>query len=283
MKKILVPTDFSPNSRAGVRFAIHWATLQKLELVFVNVLNVLRVSSWSDAYFEKYTANEENSCRTKLEKFVAGIYDTMNIKPGKHSFLVVQGISADISLLDYCNKNKGIDCICISTRGAGKLKKIFGTNTGNLINNSEVPVLAIPQNYKVRDINNIMYAADLRNYTDEIKRVLDFAKPLKTNVEVVHFSWPEEILFDEKTIEASFKKQYKYGLKLHFEKNDGIHSLVENLENQIRKRKPSIVIMFTNQQRTFFQKLFLSSKTEEMSFRLKVPLLVFNKNGSREL
>jgi nucleotide-binding universal stress UspA family protein len=283
MKKILVPTDFSANSRAGVRFAIHWATRQKLELVFVNILNVLKVTSWSDAYFEKYTANEEKSCKAKLEKFIADIYGQMNVKPGKHSFLIVHGISADVSILDYCSKNKGIDYICISTRGSGKLKKIFGTNTGNLITRSEVPVLAVPKNYKVRDINNIMYAADFRNYTDEIKRVIDFAKPLKTNIEVVHFSWPEEILFDEKTIEASFKKQYKYGLKLHFEKNDGIHSLVENLETQISKRKPSVVIMFTNQQRTFFQKLFLSSKTEEMSFRLKIPLLVFNKNRVQKL
>ena len=54
MKKILVPTDFSANSRAGVRFAIHWATQQKLDLVFVHVLNILRVTSWSDRYFAKY-------------------------------------------------------------------------------------------------------------------------------------------------------------------------------------------------------------------------------------
>jgi hypothetical protein len=39
-------------------------------------------------------------------------------------------------------------------------------------------------------------------------------------------------------------------------------------------RKPSVLIMFTNQQRTFFQKLFLSSKAEELSFQAKVPLLV---------
>ena len=86
-------------------------------------------------------------------------------------------------------------------------------------------------------------------------------QPLKTKIEVVHFSWPDEISFDEKTIEAAFKKQFKYGLKLHFEKNDGVHSLIENLQNQIRIRKPSVVGMFTNQKRTFFQKLFLARKS----------------------
>jgi predicted RNA-binding protein with PIN domain len=93
----------------------------------------------------------------------------------------------------------------------------------------------------------------------------------------LHFTWPDEITFDEKTIESAFKKQYKYGLKIHFEKNDAVQSLIQNLQNQIRIRKPSVVTMFTNQQRTFFQKLFLSSKAEELSFQAKVPLLVFNK------
>ena len=79
-------------------------------------------------------------------------------------------------------------------------------------------------------------------------------------------------------IETAFKKKYKYGLKIHFEKNDAVKSLIENLQTQIRITKPSVVIMFTNQQRTLFNKIFLSSKAEELSFETKVPLLVFNKN-----
>ncbi len=278
MKKVLVPTDFSANSKSGVRFAINWASQQKIELVFVHVLYILKATRWSDAYFEKYAEQEKELCSTKFEKFIAGIYRQMNVKSGIHSYLIVQGISADVSILDYCSKNQDIDYICISTRGAGKFKKIFGTNTGNLITKSSIPVLAVPKNYKVADIRSVLYATDLRNYEDEIKKVVAFAQPLKIQIEAVHFTWPDEISFDVKTIEATFKKEFKYGLKLYFEKNDGTHSVIENLEKQIRIRKPSIVIMFTDQERTFFQKLFLSSKAEQLSFQLKVPLLVFNKN-----
>ena len=277
MKKILIPTDFSANSKAGVRFAIHWATRQKLELVFVHVFNILRVTNWSEAYFEKYAEEEKKLCYTKLEKFIADIYRQMNVKVGKYSNVIIEGLAADISILDYCGKNPGIDYICISTRGAGKFKKLFGTNTGNLITKSEIPVLAVPQRYKVGEVKSILYATDLRNYAPEIKEVIAFAQPLKTKIEVVHFTWPDEISLDEKSIEVALKKQFKYGLKLHFEKNDGVHSIIEKLQNQIKIRKPSIVIMFTNQKRTFFQKLFLSSKSEELSFEAKVPLLVFNK------
>jgi nucleotide-binding universal stress UspA family protein len=278
MKKILVPTDFSVNSKTGIRFAIHWATQQKMELVFMHVLHILRPTRWTDSYFAKFAEEEEKICRTKFEKFIAGIYSSMNAKPGRHSFVIVQGISADITIFDYCRKNKDTDYICISTRGAGKFNKIFGTNTGNLITKSEVPVLAVPKTYKVADVKNILYAADFRNYSAELKKVVDFALPLKAAIEVLHFTWPDEITFDENTTEAAYKKQYKYGLKIHFEKNDASHSLIQNLQNQIRIRKPSVVIMFTNQKRTFFQKLFLSSKAEDLSFKLRVPLLVFSKN-----
>ncbi|MBL7747085.1 MAG: universal stress protein [Chitinophagaceae bacterium] len=277
MKKILVPTDFSANSKSGIRYAINWASRQKFEITFIHVLYILRPTQWSDAFFEKYAEQEETICRKKFETFIAGIYRNMNIKPGKHSYKIIQGISADITILDYCRKNKDIDYICISTRGAGKFKKIFGTNTGNLITKSNVPVLAVPNNYKTSDITRILYAADFRNYPAELKKVIDFAMPLKASIEVLHLTWPDEITLDKTSIEAAFKKQYKYGLKIHFKKNDASNSLIQNLQNQIRVRKPSVVIMFTNQERTFFQKLFNSSKAESLSFNLKVPLLVFSK------
>jgi nucleotide-binding universal stress UspA family protein len=278
MKKVLVPTDFSANSKSGIRFAIHWAALQKLELVFVHVLHILRATQWTDTYYEKYAKQEEQNCSITFKKFIAGIYSSMKIKPGRHSFVIIQGISADVSILDYCSSNPGIDYICISTHGAGKLKRIWGTNTGNLITKSPFPVLAVPGTYRFTGIRRMMYAADFNNYEMELNRVVDFALPLKAQIEILHFSWPGETAAGEKMTETALNKKYKYGLKVHYENNDAVHSLTENIQQQINKRKPSLVIMFTNQERTFFQKLFLSSKAEELSFKTKVPLLVFNKN-----
>ena len=278
MKKVLVPADFSVNSKSGVRFAIHWATRQKLELVFVHVLYILRATRWSDSYFAKYADQEENLCRTKFEKFIAAIYKKMKVTPGKYSCIIVQGISADITILDYCGENPAIDCICISTRGAGKFKKIFGTNTGNLITKSAIPVLAVPKKYKTTDVKRVLYATDFCNYREEIKKVVAFAQPLKAAIEVIHFTGLKKSEFDKKAISPDLKTKFKYGLKVHIVKTDTTPSLSQNLQNQVRKRKPSVVIMFTEQKKTFLQKIFLSSQSEKLSFQAKVPLLVFNKN-----
>jgi len=97
-------------------------------------------------------------------------------------------------------------------------------------------------------------------------------------VEVVHFSWPDEVRLDKEIIESGITKEFGYPVKLHIEQSDAVHSLVQNLEKQIEVLKPSMAIMFTNQSRSLFQKIFLSSKAEQLSFDLKIPLLVFNKN-----
>ncbi len=261
-----------------MRFAIQWASQQKLELVFIHALFLLRPTGWSDVYFAEYAAGKEEEARRKLNRFVAEVYRNMKKKPGKHSCVVIQGVAADVSLLDYCKKNPGFDYISISTRGAGKLKKIFGTNTGNLITKSPVPVLAIPHSYRASQIKKVTYATDFRNYTNEVGKVVDFAKPLKASIEVLHFAWPEEVIVDQKLVESTFRKQFKYSMNLHVEKNNPTHTLIRNLQDQVRISKPSVVIMFTNQRRSFFDKLFLSSKSEEFSFQASVPLLVFGKN-----
>ncbi len=278
MKKVLVPTDFSNNSKAGLRFALQWSTMDKLELIFVHVLHILRPTQWTNAYFLKYAEKEKKNYKQKLEEFVARFCKSLNVKPRKYSCIIIEGFSADLAIMEYCRQQGDIDFICISTGGAGRFKRILGTNTGNLITKSEVPVIAIPKNYKVKPFKLLMYATDFQNYKEELKEVVAFARPLKTPVEVLHFTWPDEAIPDKEIIETGIKKQFKFPLKVHFERTDATHSLVQNLQKQIQASKPSIAIMFTDQNRSLYQRIFLSSKAEQLSFQLKVPLLVFNKN-----
>ena len=121
MKKILVATDFTESSKAGLRFALQWSAVQKIELIFIHVLHISRPTQWTDAYFLKYSENEKKNYQVRLEKFVAEVYETMNIKEERHSCMVIEGFSPDIAILDYCSHRSDIDFICIGTRGAGRL------------------------------------------------------------------------------------------------------------------------------------------------------------------
>jgi len=279
MKKILVTTDFSPASKSAIKFAINWSCQQKLQITFLNVHYILKRASWNESVLEKYVKKELKEADAKLREFVSEVYNESGVAPGKISTLTIEGLDADVCILDHVSKNPRYDCICISTRGAGKFKKILGTNTGNLITRSEIPVMAIPVNYNATEITKVMFATDLLNFEEEANQVIQFARPLKAKIEMIHFAWPNENLFNENLINEAFKKHFRYGLELHYEKNDAVHSLIEQLDEKIKVSNPSVVVMFTNKKRTFFQRMFLSSKSEELSFKARVPLLVFNKKN----
>jgi hypothetical protein len=174
-------------------------------------------------------------------------------------------------------KDKAFDFICISRRGGGKVKKIFGTNTSNLILQSEVPVIAVPNTYRHIKIKSVLYATDLSDLEKEMKKVVEFANPLGAEIELLHMNYPSDIVFNSKVIENVIRKFPESHIKYSLENINLLYNLVVNLQAVIKKHKPSILVMFTDQNQGFFQKLFLSSSTAEYSLNSSVPLLVYPK------
>lgn len=280
MKKtinILVPTDFSAASRAGMRFAIQWTRQQKGKLIFAHVLSVWHPTSWSDIRYEAYAAAQRTLYSRRLAKLAAEVCRQMDVSRKGYTTQVIEGLSADVTLTELSGQRSDIDLICMATRGAGKLKKLFGTHTGNLILRSEIPVIAVPAGYRTKPIKRILYATDLADCGEELSRLLKITRPLKPEVTVVHLAQPGEALLDPALVNQLWEKEYGYPVQLHYESADPSFSVAENLQKAISKGKPSLVVMFTDRKRTLFQRLFYPSQTEKISFQLKVPLLVFGK------
>ena len=276
-KKILVTTDFSDESKAGLRFAIQLASQYEYDLTFFHSFYIMIPTSWNYVKQEAYEKEETKKIQEKLKNFVDMVYKSMKVAKVNKKCVIKRSVFSHTNIREYAAENN-FSLICISTRGAGKFKRLFGTNTANLISYSDVPVIAVPFNYKKANIKTILYASDLINVEKELKRVIAFAKPLKLKVELLHFTSPLEILIDSKIIEIAVKKLSKYAITMNIKTADYAQTMVSSIESAIRKTKPSMMIMFTEQNRTLFQKLFLSSKSAEYTFKAKVPLLVFNKS-----
>ncbi len=277
MPKILVPTDFSTNSKAGIRFALQWSAKQKLTIQFIHFFNTRRLPQWTDADFKINVDREAVHFTQKLEKFVRAVYKSTNTVPGKYSCLAKYGLSADIAIMDYCRDHTDIHFISISTRGAGKLNKLLGTHTGNLTTRSKVPVITVPKNYRMKPVKDILYASDFSHYAKELKKVVAFARPLGAKIHVLHLSSPDEVIPNEKLIKKGIKDSLHYVIDLQIEKRRSSQSLLKDLQRQIYRLKPSLIIMFTDQHRNFFQKLLFPSKVEQLSFGMSLPLLSFKK------
>ncbi|MBW8523760.1 universal stress protein [Chryseobacterium chendengshani] len=279
MKKILVTTDFSEHSKAGLIFAMQLANQNNYHLTFLNVHHPLTPSAWDAVRMDDYEDEQKDMIRTKLLHFVEDVYKSSKIQTVPIEYVVEISVLPNACIIEYA-KEHSFDYICISTRGAGKLEKIIGTIAANLINHSATPVIVVPYDYKISDIKSILYASDLDDYTNEILEVVVFAKALNASIELLHFTSKSEENKHREEIEVKIEKLTDYPIHIHIiNKDPGVH-LVDAIELAVENMQfsPSVLIMFTGRTKNWFERIFYSSNSAQYAFQTKVPLLVFNKS-----
>lgn len=276
MKKILVTTDFSTHSKAGLRFAVQLAAQADLELVFFHCFQALIPTTIHRQRIENTMQEQAAENLKKLEKFVAGVHKGMKIAPGKYRCVVMENLNPESAILDYAREH-GVDFICIGTRGAGTLRKIIGTHTGNVMRKSPVPVLAVPHTYRVRPVKKLLYATDLESLDKEMSAVSAFAQTLDVRVDMAHFYYPGELKVDRADLAGMWRQKYKRLDGVFIEPFDSKAGFAAQLDALIQKTKPSIAVFFTHTNKTWFDKMFSTSRSQAFSFVTKVPMLVYRK------
>ncbi len=277
MKKILVTTDFSVNSKAAVRFAIQLASQSDTALTFLHVQHIMRMTSWNEATYAAYEKSEVAKAHKTLTDFVESVYKSLKISLVTHLYVIQNSPFADSTIMAYATDH-AFDYVCVSARGAGMMEKLFGTTTANLINQSAVPVIAVPGNYRAAKLTTVLYASDLSSLEPQLRRVVNFAKPAGAAVDLLHFSAPNEPVTDPEIIRMAVQTYTDYPVTVHLRPRHFETALTDEIESVIKARKPSVVVMFTTQNDGFFNRLFLSSNSVDCSFLTTAPLLVFKKS-----
>ena len=147
--KILVTTDYSVNSNAGIRFAIQLASEHRFSLVFLHVIELLIATRWNDVKAKIHADPVIRYEQEKLEKFVK---DTIRRSKGKISRFecsVRYGAPVSRAIIDFAVERK-VNFICMATRGAGRVRRIIGTHTSAVIDRSLLPVFAARRTTGVR-------------------------------------------------------------------------------------------------------------------------------------
>ena len=277
MQKILVTTDFSNNSKAGIRFAMQLAVQGNYELIFYNVVEILKPVTWLDAMFKEFADNEVERFTLGLQKFVYQIHWKSKLPEVKYSCIAEVGLDVDKHIIAFAKKNK-VDFICMSTRGAGNIAKIFGTNASEIITTSPIPVIVVPQSYRLKTIKSIVYSSDMENLEREMKHILAFNQSIHdVKLDVFHYEFLPNLEANKKHLNKLAAKFESNNIKFHFKKLEVDHSLTTQMHRDIPATKTSLLILFTKQNRNWFERLFLSSNSAEMTFNTKIPMLVFRK------
>jgi hypothetical protein len=227
-------------------------------------------------FFNEYKDQEVERLSEDLKKFIHSVIGKDKAEFADIKFVVDNCNSTEKDIIKYAENNQ-IDFICIATQGAGMLRKVMGTHTSYIVNNSKVPVLVIPSHYRAKPIKNATYLSDFENLEGEILKISKLSTQIPFHLEVLHYS---TTVIDKKKFEKDrelFDTKEFENIQLNIQKNDLELSLVDRVAKYVQKSKPELLIMFTKREKGFFESIFLPSKSAELTYSTRVPVLIFSK------
>lgn len=271
MKSILVATDFSTNAKNALKYANSFAEATQHQLSLMNVY-MPSVGQYSPvhAIIAEETTNEKSRAHKQLKTLI-GKYVTV---PVTETVAVGDTIN---EILNTCKTTKA-NFIIVGTHGASGLKKaLVGSNTSKVIAKAEVPVIAVPEKYRFEKIETIVYASDMKNAVNELKVLIPLAKILNASIEIVYlkYGWDKDPSMKAE-LEKRIKKLSYKNISIVEQKATIEKTMIDQLKSYIRKRKPQLLAMFPAD-KSWLDKIFTSSKTEDLAYELKVPLISIRK------
>jgi nucleotide-binding universal stress UspA family protein len=275
MKKIMVTTDLSVNSKSAIRMAIRLAKLGNASLSVLNVCHIPKPFGWTQIAYEKFVKKSMDKLTAELSAFVSRICRSMGLEPIKFRAVVINSLLVVSTINDYAEGEK-FDCILIGTRGAGLLKKLFGTNTSDLMSISKIPIISIPSKYRCRKIKAIVYSTDMEDFEKELPRIMDFATFLRTEIQMLSITLPFERINNPEQIQMHITKEFKSPIKFIQANRNIENSLIEDIYLSIKLR-PNVILALFSHHRSGFEKLFFPSNAERYSFFANVPILAMSK------
>ncbi len=278
-KKVLVPIDFSANSKKAMRFAIQFALQTNSEILFFHVVNIIPPTTdgaWDFPYYAQLQENEVNRSQNYLEKLVKKIAGKSAISSNYKCFCQLS-TNVNVEINNFAEQHK-VDFICIGATGTGVIGKLFGTVASYLMVHSEVPVFVIPKNYRMKPLADICLSTDMIDPEPEISKVQKLANSLGAMLGVVHFDYEIDLKENRANFNQIVQKFKSDTIRFQFKKLNALYPLNDHLRRFVVQHRPSILVLFTKQNRSWFDRLIVPSNSVDMSFSAKVPLLVYRKN-----
>ncbi|APY07788.1 hypothetical protein BWZ20_05515 [Winogradskyella sp. J14-2] len=274
MLSVLLPTDFSKNSENAIIYALE---LYKNEDCKFHFLHCYPPVIFSYEYqIEKGLIGKDvhkllqEESKERLYEFALSLMH----KHGKNQEFEVEVVSGFLpDRISNTVLNNNIDIIVMGTKGATDSDRVvFGSNTIQVINKRCCPVIAIPDDYKLVGLENILFPSDL-NITFRNKHflpILNILKLHKSSINLLHVSILG--LTSKQKVHKEFIKETFTDYNTSFEilKEKDITEVVYNYQ---QKYKSELLVMINNKH-TFFENLFFKPTISKIAMHLNTPFMV---------
>jgi nucleotide-binding universal stress UspA family protein len=274
--KLLIPVDFSLGSDSALNYGANLAKILNTELHIIHVIkdpSGIHTSAININKLKDIIKDDSENEILKKRNEVAQKF------PEIHTIItkVITDDSVENALKSYSQLNQ-IDLIIMGTHGyTGITKLMFGSVTRALINNSEIPVIAIPMNYTFKTIKNIVYASDFSNLEKEVEEIIPLSLLLNSKLTVINAIHPNS---DDKNNRLEDFKELSTQLDENLIQLHLIESpnLLEGIITFIQTEKPELVVLYTHKL-SLYEQLFDLSVSQNIMEQIKTPLLMLRSEA----
>jgi nucleotide-binding universal stress UspA family protein len=274
MDKIVFATDFSENAVKGLDYAAAFAQRAQTELHLFH------------AYHPEAPTSEAEASQLSEEKIRQRATDQLQQlaqRLQKHwSLAQVQNVLklgfAVEELLEY-TKEQPVSLVVMGSRGGGRANSFFGSNTAAVIEESRLPALAVPQQANFKPIEQLLFAADLREVDFyAFAQLLRFANLFGAHLHIIHAAEAEapaeaQALDD---LLPELNQLVRTG-GLTYERAH-TQSALQAVQAYTADNPVDIIAMIPRRP-TVFQKLFGRDLAKTLAFHDEIPLLALHGLG----
>lgn len=271
MKKILVPTDYSDCALNAFNYALNFAKHIDAEIVLFNSFHMPHAGSTA-------IMNLNEMMREDSEKAMVEFLEKSN-KPSEANVKTKIWLGTTVDDIVNEQKKENYDYIVMGTTGASGLKEVFlGSTASRVLNYATCPVMAIPENVSFTPFNQVVFAADLKDHSDDkLNKLKTFVEYFNVKLNIIHvlkkkneLDVPDTLL---KSNELEKLKELFQSEIFEVEIDEAIDS--EMLVMEKVKEKSADLVITIKEEKGFFQRLFQESFSNNIAMHIRhIPLLV---------
>ena len=278
MSRILVPVDFSLASHKALEYALNMMNKEVDKLMIFHVyalpipdteMPVELLSQLGDSYREI----AETHIKKLLERVQLEHGDFLDVSAKAVPGMPVEAILEECESLDA-------DLIVMGMRGKNKaLRKILGTTATRVIQNTQSPVVVVPESAAYTPVKRIAYASNLEEEL-ALDKVISLANGLDAQVHCVHIQREGEQLdlYKKSILEEAYQHDLVNSpISVDVVTNDDI---IAGLNAYVEFKEIDLIVMLTHH-RSIFNRIIAGSRTWEMAFQSKVPVWVFQADSRK--
>lgn len=270
MKKILVPIDFSDNSKSALKYALKLASLNGAEVQVLYVYSLFdaspdRILGQTNLKIVDPATQAYNDVESLLKKLNKG-------NSVKTKILVEDGI-AEVKIIEAAKKHKSSLIVMGQTGNSILQRFLIGSTTAHVLKETVTPIMIVPKDVEFKKVKRVVFTTDLSNDTlKHAGEAAEFARVFGAELTFLYIDTGSVLSSDVKAIEMTekLKKKVKYDKVSGFICED--ITIREGIDYYLSHHKADMVVMVTHHY-SFPQTLWKRSVTRKLSTSFNIPML----------